>query len=1701
MLRSPEKKSRSRQTREQVLQAAAQLPRPSSPPTANRHRSPGKTKAAKVKEIRAALEASGDTYIVDDAEDFELVEVLGLGSFGQAELRRVSNSDGASDGSFIVIKRVPLQALNEWAVGALMREVTNGASMRHRHIVSLYGAYLSERSELCMALQYAAGGTLEDTVAFQKEKGPFETEFVTMWLAQLCDAVQYMHDRRVLHRDISTGNVFLSYYGDVLLGDLGLSRSLAKDTVGATKVGTQVGTPPYMSPELVRGQDYGTSSDVWAIGVVLFELLTFVRPFSGSNFMEIAKLIGDGVPLPAAAKALRECGHPIELRRLASNTGLLNPARQQRTPLSTVLGMYPLQEQHHNKPDDGGGGGGRGAGGGSGDAGGAVSDVALAGLLRTALRPASQRGSGSFRQQRGRDARADERFGGPSASFNDSNAASAPSSMGGCSAGDSSYMGGASSMGGTSDASSRCTINTLDSRQGGHEVFSSMGASSMTPPSSSYGGRSSHFSNSTHVGTRAPQECPAVPASFQPRPNLAELLFARVLADGPHVGLAGASVAFGMGGTGKSILAASIMRHPAVAVRYKRLCWLPVGQTPDLRRLLALLLGQLQQGTRDGEAIANEQLDDLLALQQKVAAATRGLSVLCVLDDVWDPAHARVIGEPLEAAVLVVTSRVHHLLPGAHHVHCGLLSRDESLQLLLRAGDVGLPPSAEVPAAAVEAVELCGRLPLTIALAGAMLQEHADDWERKLVPLLRGDNRAELRKRSLNDADAADDDDDDSDETTEGRVITSSLTLLRSKRNHTSVVLFMMCAAFPEDATVPSSVFDALEQPFGRLVAQDAERRRKDAAAAGAKATRPRRCLKVLLDHSLLQGSIRDGVMMHDLLRAYMLARWAAPELATLHLGILLALSATVGDGSSSPSTKEVRSYAQRHLEHHAAGACATCPTDGGDGDDDAQPPLPLDHDTLRLATAHEAEWVRLAVARGVGLRRVRASARAANAAGRWHFAGQLWLCAVGLGGDHEGEHRWEAWCALRQVSPLTAESVELEALVIRALVLKKGMRINSPEHELVDARLNELLKTDVGRASDNLQAARSSSRATQLFAILCEASGAGRRDRFIAYYDEFMGLGGSRAAQNMGASATAARAYAALQQVSSHNTILHAEAGHTWENEYGPGGAWLRDLVAWYDYSEAKVNGFKASNGRDALLSGLGSAVLQLRWGPGGSSSRPGSMGSGGAGSSNAAAAAAAAADVPWSMCVECWATIACDVQVGKKTWRNHRMDLVDLRATRAAALALGRRDDARRLFEASPEGALFSVHRLAAELADQAGSSASLGSSDDEELRRKALAAGGGAGTGGGSGSGSGESRLREREQLVAEALASHVQSLGQYMAHWQMACRWSRESFELMSRAIGTLLSAPPAAGEEATSVGGASQPSSDGVGVGDALLAEADKWLPSPSALLELAATEKAWDVFMCGAQHPSLACALVYARRGQWGAAREVANGLLALLRQPLTLYEARRLLARCAAFSPTGGAGAAHEHHEHLRAAAAAARAAGYSWLELLSLNELHARGGCDAATVDRLAAQIDGISDATTEGATARKRSSSLGGRNSCDGSTKPLRRVMFDPAAAQAAKEKQRNRKVREPKWQTTPGPIGMGGGSGLLGPGPSGGAPSSASGQQAKAPQTPYISGIGIINGGESLMRAREKAAHTFQRPVRSKRDVKSLNLPLF
>jgi|EP01049_Picozoa_sp_SAG25_P007204 NIMA (never in mitosis gene a)-related kinase len=112
------------------------------------------------------------------------------------------------------------------------------------------------------------------------------------WFVQICLAMKHVHDRKVLHRDIKTQNIFLTQGGTVIkVGDFGISKVL-KDTDQKAK--TQVGTPYYLSPEICLDKAYNHKSDIWSLGCVLYELATLRHAFDAGNMHALVLKIMKG---------------------------------------------------------------------------------------------------------------------------------------------------------------------------------------------------------------------------------------------------------------------------------------------------------------------------------------------------------------------------------------------------------------------------------------------------------------------------------------------------------------------------------------------------------------------------------------------------------------------------------------------------------------------------------------------------------------------------------------------------------------------------------------------------------------------------------------------------------------------------------------------------------------------------------------------------------------------------------------------------------------------------------------------------------------------------------------------------------------------------------------------------------------------------------------------------------------------------------------------------------------------------------------------------------------------------------------------------------------------------------------------------------------------------------------------------------------
>ena len=128
-------------------------------------------------------------------------------------------------------------------------------------------------------MDYADGGDIKKRIAEQNETHFNESQILD-WFVQIALAIKHVHDRKVLHRDIKTENLLLTQNGCVKLADFGIAKTL--DYTGEM-AGSTVGTPYYLSPEIVQSRPYDSKSDIWALGVVLYEMCQLHPPFrSGS---------------------------------------------------------------------------------------------------------------------------------------------------------------------------------------------------------------------------------------------------------------------------------------------------------------------------------------------------------------------------------------------------------------------------------------------------------------------------------------------------------------------------------------------------------------------------------------------------------------------------------------------------------------------------------------------------------------------------------------------------------------------------------------------------------------------------------------------------------------------------------------------------------------------------------------------------------------------------------------------------------------------------------------------------------------------------------------------------------------------------------------------------------------------------------------------------------------------------------------------------------------------------------------------------------------------------------------------------------------------------------------------------------------------------------------------------------------------------
>ena len=257
---------------------------------------------------------------------------LGSGSHGRCYLMK------RPDGSLIVHKRVPVSHMLAAHQEVAEREVNILAAFSHPFIIKYDRAFVRQ-GQLCIAMEHAGGGDLSAHLRKMSDRGE-RVDLATCldWFVQLLLALRYVHGYRVLHRDVALKNVFLAEDGTVKLGDFGVARILASTQDLAL---TKVGTPCYIAPERCEGKPYSYEADIWALGCLLYELLTGRPAFSAETIPAVSAQILSGSFAPFTSADDEHI--PPEVRDLIQS--LLSVQPEQRPNIDALLAS-PLLEPY-----------------------------------------------------------------------------------------------------------------------------------------------------------------------------------------------------------------------------------------------------------------------------------------------------------------------------------------------------------------------------------------------------------------------------------------------------------------------------------------------------------------------------------------------------------------------------------------------------------------------------------------------------------------------------------------------------------------------------------------------------------------------------------------------------------------------------------------------------------------------------------------------------------------------------------------------------------------------------------------------------------------------------------------------------------------------------------------------------------------------------------------------------------------------------------------------------------------------------------------------------------------------------------------------------------------------------------------------------------------------------------------------------------
>ena len=281
------------------------------------------------------------------------------GTLGQGAMGLVYDGLDPKLNRRVAIKTILTRKLSpdaaKMATVRFQREVRAVARLNHGNIVQVYD-FGAEGDLAYIVMEFIEGKELKDYLDGAER---FDLKRVYAIMTQLLDALHFAHQTKIIHRDVKPANIMITTAGQAKLADFGVARFTEPDgdQVEATRAGTIVGTPSYMAPEQIQGQPLDGRCDIFSAGIIFYQLLTWQKPFTGSQWELAKKIIEDDPVWPSRLMEI-----PADIDRVVARALAKDAERRYQTAgefaeaIKTIAAGKPLKghDDVFNRPGAGG---------------------------------------------------------------------------------------------------------------------------------------------------------------------------------------------------------------------------------------------------------------------------------------------------------------------------------------------------------------------------------------------------------------------------------------------------------------------------------------------------------------------------------------------------------------------------------------------------------------------------------------------------------------------------------------------------------------------------------------------------------------------------------------------------------------------------------------------------------------------------------------------------------------------------------------------------------------------------------------------------------------------------------------------------------------------------------------------------------------------------------------------------------------------------------------------------------------------------------------------------------------------------------------------------------------------------------------------------------------------------------------------------